>query len=77
VKELSLGKKNILTVTNPASDALGIVIAPATGLFKGSFVYPGQDSPTAFSGVLIQNQTGGGGFFIGPNGAGNVSLMPQ
>jgi len=63
-----------LKLTPPVKDKLTVAITPATGIFKGTFVYPGQKTPTAYIGVLIQSQTEGEGFFVGPNGSGTVSL---
>ena len=65
---------NAITVSNPGADKLKLKIKTATGLFSGSFLYPGQVKPTAFGGVLLQDGTSGAGFFLGPNGSGNVNL---
>jgi hypothetical protein len=64
---------NKLVVTDP-SDNLKVSLTPTTGVIKGMFLYPGQKAPTAFTGVLFQDQTIGEGFFLGPNGSGTVSL---
>ena len=53
-----------------------MTITPSTGFFKGRFLYPGREKPTAFDGVLFQDQAIGGGFFLGPNGSGPVVLAP-
>ncbi len=57
-------------------DHLTVRISLSTGVFKGTFIYPGHKDPTEFAGVLFQNQTIGQGFFLGPNGSGTVSLAP-
>jgi hypothetical protein len=67
---------NALIVEAPDADNLKIRIEPASGLFKGTFVYPGQTKPTDFGGALFQDQTLGAGFFVGPGGSGQVSLSP-
>ena len=65
---------NKLTVTNPA-DNVKVKINPANGTFSGSFVYPGKGPKrTDFGGVLFQDRTLGGGFFLGPEGSGTVNL---
>ena len=69
----ALTSANKISLTNPPGK-LKMTITPSTGVFKGSFVYPGQTKATDFSGVLFQDQTIGGGFFLGPNGSGTVQL---
>jgi hypothetical protein len=71
-----LGAGNNLILNNPPG-RLKLAITPSTGVFKGTFLYPGQNKPTAFSGVLFQDQSVGQGFFLGPNGGGTVSLTPS
>jgi hypothetical protein len=71
---VTLSPPNVLTMTPPVQDKLRVTITPSTGVFKGSFVYPGEKTPTAFSGVLYQDQTIGAGVFLGPNCGGTVSL---
>jgi len=71
-----LSDVNKLVLTSPQRK-LTISIAPSTGIFRGSFMYPGNKPKlTDFSGVLFQDQTIGGGFFLGPNGSGTVLLSP-
>ena len=78
VKDLSLSNKNLFTVTNQAGDKLKLTVAPTTGVFKGSFIYPGQKKKaTTFSGVLFQDQLEGAGYFLGPDGGGSVSLFAR
>jgi hypothetical protein len=74
VKDLTLNSKNAFLITNPGTDKLKVTVTPSSGVFKGTFVYPGQTRPTAFDGVLFQDQTAGGGFFLGPDGGGRVIL---
>jgi hypothetical protein len=70
-----LSAANKLITTNPP-DKLTVTINPSTGVFKGTFMYPGKTpKPTDFAGVLFQDQTNGGGFFLGPNGSGTVNLI--
>jgi len=65
-----------LVVPHP-KDNLTVTINPATGIFAGSFDYPGKTPRlTDFGGVLFQDQAIGAGFFIGPNRGGTVTLSP-
>jgi hypothetical protein len=75
-ESVTLNSGNALTLTPPIQDKLTITLTPSTGVFKGTFVYPGQKTPTAFGGVLFQDQVIGEGFFLGPNGSGTVNLSP-
>jgi transglutaminase-like putative cysteine protease len=79
VKNVTLTAASALAVTNPGKDGLKVTITPATGVFKGTFL----DSPpgakptlTSFSGVVFQQESNGGGFFLGTKNAGNVVLTP-
>jgi transglutaminase-like putative cysteine protease len=80
VKNMTLTAANALVVTNPAADRLKVTITPATGVFKGTFmdvVTPGKPGVlTSITGVVFQQQADGGGFFLGTNNAGSVSLTP-
>jgi len=71
-----LTSENKLVVTNPP-DTLKVTITASTGVFKGSFQYPVPGkSPilTDFAGVLFQDQNLIDGFFLGPNGSGDINL---
>ena len=70
-----LTTSNKLTITNPP-DKLKVSITPSTGVFKGSFEYPGPMKKIDFTGVLFQDQTIGEGLFLGPDGSGTVTLTP-
>jgi hypothetical protein len=65
-----------LEITGADKDSLKVALTPATGLFTGAFIYPGQKAPTVFGGVLLQDQVRGAGLFLGPDGSGAVSLTP-
>lgn len=81
---LSVSPFNLVTVTSaPDAEKLSITLSEATGSFKGSFMYPGTQKVTTFSGVLYQNTNApqGGGFYLSPlvSGAGysgSVILTP-
>jgi len=69
-----LTSANKLTFSN---SALKVTITVSTGVFKGTFSYPVQGAAskrTDIYGVLFRDQIMGGGFFLGPNGSGPVSL---
>jgi hypothetical protein len=74
VKDLTLNSKNVFLVINPGTDKLKVTVTPSTGVFKGTFLYPGQNHSTSFGGVLYQDRVLGDGFFIGPDGSGTVNL---
>jgi hypothetical protein len=69
-----LTSANKLVISNPP-DGLKITLTHP-GIFKGSFIYPGQTKRTDFAGALFQDQIIGEGFFLGPNGSGIVTLQP-
>jgi hypothetical protein len=71
-----LTSSNTLTVTHP-KDSLTVTLVPSTGVFRGTFLYPATNPvETDFGGVLFQDRTAGYGFFLGPDGSGQVSLAP-
>jgi sulfatase modifying factor 1 len=67
---------NKFTLSNPDPEKLKVSVRDTSGVFTGSFIYPGQKKRTSFAGVLFQDQTIGSGFFLGPEGCGCVSLGP-
>jgi hypothetical protein len=73
-KSVTLSTKNQLVIGNPGADKLKISITPSTGAFKGTFLYPNNSRATSFGGVLFQDRSSGGGFFLGPDGSGTVGL---
>jgi hypothetical protein len=78
-KQVTLTSKNTLTVMDPGKDKLRIIITVASGVFRGTFLYPVPGKPpklTGYYGVLFQDQTIGAGFFLGPDRSGTVSLTP-
>ena len=77
VQDVTLTSHNALAVTKPPMDGLKVTLTPSNGVFKGSFLYPipgKKPKLVEFSGVLFQDLSNGGGFFIGPAGSGIVSL---
>jgi len=63
-----LGTNNKVTGTNK----LSFTITTASGAFKGSAISPDTGKPIPFSGVILEKQGFGGGFFLGTNQAGRV-----
>jgi hypothetical protein len=71
---VQLSSSNQLVVANPPV-GLKITIFPSNGTFRGTFLYPGSvPKLTEISGVLYQDQGIGVGFFVGPNGTGQVTI---
>ena len=71
VNQLVLGTGNQVNSQNVA-----LKLTPANGYFQGGIVPPGATRATAFSGVVLQNQQVGRGFFLGTNQSGTVFLGP-
>jgi len=63
-------------VTNLSSNALTLTIATTSGLFKGSVVNPATGKPIVITGVVLQKQNYGGGFFLGTDQVGRVYFGP-
>jgi hypothetical protein len=51
-----------------------LTVAPATGLFGGSFIHPLTGKPVELQGALLQPQRLGVGLFLGPTNAGRVNF---
>ena len=49
----------------------------SSGLFKGSVMNPETGQPISVSGIVLQNQNVGAGFFLGTNESGSVILSPS
>jgi hypothetical protein len=69
---ITLSAANKITSTN----TLTMAITTSSGLFKCTAVNPVTGKPIAGNGVVLQKQTIGGGFFLGTNQTGRVSLAP-
>jgi Divergent InlB B-repeat domain/Bacterial Ig domain len=63
-------------VTNLSSNSLSLTIKTSSGLFKGSVVNPATGKAIPFSGVIVQSQNAGNGFFRGTNETGMVIFGP-
>lgn len=70
---ISDANKFKLITTNGSMKSLAF--APASGLLKATFVHPDKPGkPTPVSGIYLQNQNYGGGFFVGTNQTGPLLL---
>jgi hypothetical protein len=61
-------------VTNLSSNRLHLSFTLSSGKFSGSVVPPTGGKAIPFSGVVLQNNATGGGFFISDNQSGNVTI---
>ena len=53
-----------------------VTFVTSTGLFRGNAVDPLTRKSIPFNGVLIQNQNGGSGYFLGADQGGRVTISP-
>lgn len=72
VGQFALGAKSRVTTTNK----LSLSFAPSSGLFSGSLKTADHPKAIIFTGVVMQNQTNGIGYFLGTNQSGSVRLTP-
>lgn len=77
-KMINLSRENIVRFTNPSgpSDKLILAFNPLDGTFNGKFSGPGLPMNTPFTGVVLQNQGYGRGFFLGTSSSGQVEINP-
>jgi hypothetical protein len=64
-------------VTNLSDNKLVLTVTPASGLFRGTVANPDGGKPIPFSGVVLQNQNAGSGYFLLWNQSGRVDLGGQ
>ena len=57
------------------TNKLSLAIAPATGLLKGRFLHPVTRKMTTLQGTILQKRKEAGGFFLGTNESGKVTLQ--
>jgi hypothetical protein len=60
-----------------ATAPVKLTINSKTGKFTGSFAHPATGKTAKFSGVVLQQQNFGGGYFLGTNESGAVALTPS
>ena len=64
-------------VTPADAYKLKLKVTTATGKFTGSFVHPFNKKTITFNGLFLQApENDAGGFFLGPNTSGAVTLAP-
>jgi hypothetical protein len=71
--QIALDSASKVTSTNAT---LKMTVTTSTGLFKGSVVNPDTGKAIPFTGVVLQKQNFGGGFFVGTNQTGRVFFGP-
>jgi hypothetical protein len=70
---LTVGNKVIdLSLTNK----LSLTLTPSTGAFSGSVTEPGATRADSINGVLLQDESGGYGYFLETNRSGRVLFSP-
>ena len=72
--EVTLSALNKITVTSTNTNKLVLTLSLPTGLLNGSFLNPDTKKTSPIKGVVLQKQNTGGGFFLGTNQSGAVSL---
>jgi hypothetical protein len=69
--EITLDSASKITSTNAT---LKVTVSTSTGSIKGSVANPAGGKPISFTGVVLQQQGFGSGFFVGTNQTGRVFL---
>lgn len=69
---VTLTQDNKVTTTNAG---LSLTFTLSSGLLKGNFIHPATAKKTSFTGVLLQTNNSGSGFFSGTNKSGRVLLQ--
>ena len=69
---VTLGDNQKITVIFDGGNKLKMNLAPATGLFSGSFVHPVTHATTAFEGAWLQRLNLGSGYFPDAGRSGHV-----
>jgi len=64
-------------VTNLGDNKLTLAFSPTTGFFHGAVLPPDARRATAFSGVVVQKQNTGNGYFLGGAQTGYVFIGPN
>lgn len=72
--DISLSSANKFSVPLPNTDKFALTLSPTSGLLGGSFMHPNTAKKSALKGVILQKQQIGGGYFLGTDQSGKVSL---
>jgi hypothetical protein len=62
----------VMPATESSTNKLSVM--NSTGMFRGSVINPATHKPIAVSGIVLQNQNFGAGYFLGTNQSGSVYL---
>lgn len=73
----TLTPANKVQLPSPNPGKLKVSLKLGTGFFSGSFLHPATLKPAPFSGVLIEKQNFGEGFFKTATETGLVELVPK
>jgi PKD repeat protein len=69
-----------LTISDRVIDCgggtLSLAVTPSRGSFSGAFAPPGMTKKLRLSGLFLQNSSIGGGYFVGTNTTGYVTIEP-
>jgi hypothetical protein len=72
--DIALSSANKFVITSTNTSRLALSLTTSSGLIGGSFVHPDTRKKSAIKGVILQKQSMGGGFFMGTNQSGSVTL---
>jgi len=73
--EFTIGPDNIVQGVNGSE--VKLKFTAGTGLFRGSTIKPVTSEIFKFSGVVLQNENIGRGYFLGSDRSGEVELIPR
>ena len=73
---VSLTTANRVVIAAPSVRGLSAVIVPSVGRFTGSFLDPTTNAVRRFSGVILERQSEGVGYFLGTDRSGLVEFTP-
>ena len=72
---IQIAEDNDVKVMEDQGFRARVRISETTGTFSGTFYHP-KGGRTSFQGALLQLQNAGSGYFIGPEGTGQVIIRP-
>lgn len=72
--DVNLTSANKFVVAPPNANKLALKLTSSSGLVSGSFVHPDTLKKSAIKGIILQKQQVGGGFFLGTNQSGRLTL---
>lgn len=75
-KALNIDAKSKVTVVTPAADKLALKITARTGAIAGTFTHPVTGKKLKVTGVILQKQRLGAGFFPSGGESGSFTLAP-